>query len=63
MDISILLGKTLSEAKELIGKNIEDYSPYEFIKILSPKEDIIGHEERVIKVEKKDKIIIYYSLF
>lgn len=63
MDISILLGKQLAEAKVLLEKNLSDSFSYEFIKVLSPKNDILGQDERVIKVERKDKLIIYYSLF
>lgn len=62
MDISILLGKTLKEAKSLLEENFAGKKVL-FVKTLSPKDDIIGDEERVIKTEEKDKLIIYYSLF
>ncbi|MEG2337733.1 MAG: hypothetical protein RSB66_01515 [Clostridium sp.] len=60
MEVSNLLGLTLDKAKGLIQ---DTYPNASFVKILSPKEDILGEDKRVIKVEKKDELIIYYSLF
>ncbi|MEG2537964.1 MAG: hypothetical protein RSA01_00065 [Clostridium sp.] len=60
MEVSNLLGLTLDKAKSLIQ---DTYPNASFVKILSPKEDILGEDKRVIKVEKKDELIIYYSLF
>ncbi|MEF9951238.1 MAG: hypothetical protein RR838_01485 [Clostridium sp.] len=60
MELSSLLGLTTQSAKGLIK---DTYPNASFVKVLSPKEDILGQDERVIKVEKKDELIIYYSLF
>lgn len=55
-----LLGKPLDEAKLILNENS---LPYNLVKVLSPREDILGQDERVIKVEENETLIIYYSLF
>ncbi len=62
MDTFILLGKTLKEVKSLLEENFTEKEVL-FVKVLSPKNDIIGDDEKVIKTEEKDKLTIYYSLF
>ncbi len=58
MEFSNFLGKSLNEVEKLLESN-----SYELIEILSPKKDILGEDKRVIKIEKNEKLIIYYSLF
>ena len=62
MDFSNFLGKSLNNVEKLL-KSSNDNNCYEFVEVLSPKKDILGEDKRVIKVEKKEKLIIYYSLF
>lgn len=62
MEFSHFLGKPLKEVENNIKNSYENIE-CEFIKVLSPKEDILGQDERVIKVDKKDKLLVYYSLF
>lgn len=62
MDFSNFLGKSLNDVEKLL-KSSNDNNYYEFVEVLSPKKDILGEDKRVIKVEKKEKLIIYYSLF
>lgn len=61
MNTSTLLGKTLEEGKIFLSKNFNKEVVY--IKILSPKNDIIGNDKRIIKVENRDIIKVFYSLF
>ena len=58
MEFSNFLGKSLNEVEKLLESN-----SYELIEILSPKKDILGEDKRVIKIEKNEKLIIYYYPF
>lgn len=61
MNTSTLLGKTLEEGMLVLAENFN--KEIECIKVLSPKDDIIGNEERIIKVENENVLKVYYSLF